>query len=83
MRIPGVRSALNLNAERERRSAESALREKKCLELVRFVKCTNSKNGNFHPGANRRSVLSSARHVIDTLRANQMSYVLFAGLRIR
>jgi hypothetical protein len=34
-------------------------------------------------GASRPSVESSARHVTDTLWVNQVSYVLFAGLRIR
>ena len=38
MHIPGVSCAKNLNAERERRLAESAKREKKCLE------CANSVN---------------------------------------
>ena len=38
MRIPSVRSAVNSNAGRELRSAESAQREKKCLDLARFVK---------------------------------------------
>jgi hypothetical protein len=38
---------------------------------------------NVQPGANRRNVISSARCATDTLRANQVSYVLFAGLGIR
>jgi hypothetical protein len=82
MRILCVISALNWNAERERRSAESAQREKKCLELVRFVNYTYSEMANVH-NANRRSVISSARCATDTLRANQVSYVLFAVLGIR
>jgi hypothetical protein len=37
MRIPSVSRALNLNAGREPRSAESAQRSKKCLDFVRLV----------------------------------------------
>ncbi len=38
---------------------------------------------NVKSAVNSRSVISSARRATDTLRANQVSYVLFAGLGIR
>jgi hypothetical protein len=83
MRIPSVRSAVNSNAGRELRSAESAQREKKCLDLARFVKCVTLKMAYVQLAAISPSVESSARHVIDTFWVNQVSYVLFAGIRIR
>jgi hypothetical protein len=53
------------------------------MEIARFVKCVTLKMANVHKAASSLSEISSALHVTDTLWVNQVSYVLFAGIRIR
>ncbi len=83
MRLPSVSRAVNLNAERERRSAESAQRSVNCLDYAKLVNRSTLKMAIVQQAASSPSVISSARHVTDTLWANQVSYVLFAKKGIR
>ena len=83
MRIQSVNSALNCNAERERRSADSAQISMKCLEFAKLVERSTLKMVIVQQAAPSPNVISSARHVTDTLWANQVSYVLFAKKGIR